>query len=211
MSIEVFGGGGGIQTFTWAGKPSSHPVGKPAYVSDAGVRGSHWHYDGALWKPVGGEALLASLDATTANVANSETIGLQYQMPTGMWQTGYILRACASFIKSGATDVGTVRCRIGTAGTTADTQIFGINALAAANRQFSAQIDIRLESATSAQLMPNTVNLGYSLNNGAVAAPVTISSAAANALFFSLNMLSGGTTDTVNIMQAQLFLVGKAN
>jgi hypothetical protein len=215
MTIEIFGGAAGgsgqLPTYTWAGKPASYATGQPVFMSDVGPKGSHWYYDGTLWKPLGGECLLASLDATSASIGNSETIVFQYQMPTGLWQNGYVLHFAMSMSKSGTTDTGALRARIGTAGTTADTQIFNVNVLAAANQQFSGVADIRLESATSVQQMPNTAGIGLGAANAAVASPVTISSAVANALYFNASLSSGGTTNTVAILHAELFLIGKAN
>jgi hypothetical protein len=215
MTIEIFGGasaGGQLPTYTWAGKPASNAAGQPVFISDVGPKGSHWYYDGTLWKPLGGECLLASLDATSASIGNSETIVFQHQMPTGLWQTGYVLHFAMSMSKSGTTDTGALRTRIGTAGTTADTQIFNVNVMSAANQQFAAVADFRLESATSVQQLPNTTaTLSFGAANGAPASPVTISSAAANALYFNAGISSGGTTNTVAMLHAELFLIGKAN
>lgn len=211
MTIELFGGGGQLPTYSWASKPASYSVGQPVFISDAGAKGSHWYYDGALWKPLGGECLLASLDATVAGIANSETIGFQYQMPAGLWQVGHQLHVIASCTKSGSTDTGTLRGRIGTAGTTADTQVFSAQVMNAAQRQFAGVADLRLESATSVLELPVTTTLGYGAVNGVIGGATTISSASANSLFVDVSMVSGGTTDTVSLLAVQLFLIGKAN
>lgn len=203
-----------ITSTTWANKPSAYITGQPVFISNAGTKGSHWFHDGTRWKPMNGSAVLASLDAASSNIGNSETIVFQYQMPAGLWQTGDRLRLYLGEIKSGTTDTATVRVRIGTAGTTADTQIVGVVTMAAGTRQIGLISDIRLESATSALQLTNSRSppgYGGTAIANAFDAAVAISSATANALWVSVGILSGGAADTVALVDAQLQLISKAN
>lgn len=201
---------------TWANIPAAGTAGQMVYVSNAGTKGSMWLDDGTRWKPLNGMCLLASLDATSAAVGNAETIVFQYQIPANLLQTGDVLRFYLTYTKSGGTDLGTLRTRIGTAGTTSDTLVQDITASAATSRQHGFAFDIRLDSATTAQLMPSQrTSVGYSGSTSTttvgITAATTISSAAANSLYVSVGILSAGTTDTVSLVGGQIWLISKAN
>lgn len=202
-----------ITSTTWANKPSAYITGQPVFISNAGTKGSHWFYDGTRWKPVGGSCVLATLDSASSAINNSITIAFQYQMPAGLLQTGDRLRVALSITKSGTTDAGGVRGYCGTAGTTGDTGLFSLTAMAAATLQQSYLLDFRLESATSLQMLASSnAPMGYGqASTVALASPVSISSASANALYFSIGLNSGGTTNTLQAVDAQLTLIAKAN
>lgn len=213
MTVLVGGSNNTILSTTWANKPASYPVGQSVFITNAGTKGSHWFFDGTRWKPVGGIASLASLETATGNIANSETNAFQYLLPAGLWQTGDRLRFTHTQTKSGTTDSAQVVVRIGTAGTTGDTAVLSRANLQGVNIQAGTVLDIRLESATSALVLSSSrAILGYSnASITAFDAAVTISSAAANALYVSVNINSNGTTDTTKLIDAQLQLVAKAN
>lgn len=206
-----------ITSTAWASVPAAGTAGRIAHASDFGTKGALLMDDGTRWKPVAGCAVLATLDTASANIANSETVVFQYQMPANILQTNDRLRLRYTMTKSGATDSGTSRVRVGTLGTTGDTLIMNNNPfLAAANRSGAMVQDFRLESATSLRLLGNNAAsgaaMGYSaVSNNAAGAAVTIASAAANALFVSLTILSSGATDTVAIVDAALDLCASAN
>jgi hypothetical protein len=196
----------------WASVPAAGTAGRMLRCSNCGTKGSIWVDDGTTWKPLNGMAQLASQDAISSNIANSETIVLQYLIPAGMWSTGSIIAITnLSFTKSGTTDSGTMKIRVGTAGTTADTQIFTNNSLSAANRSWRGDTYMRLESATS--VLPSGGNSGgfqQGTNNSALAA-IAISSAASNALYVSITIASSSTNDTVALAMGDLWLISKAN
>lgn len=198
---------------TWANLPAAGAAGRISFVSNAGTKGSHWFDDGTRWKPLNGSAVLATLDAASGNIANSESIVFQYQMPANLWQVGDRLRVFLGQAKSGTTDGLTTNLRIGTAGTTADTALFALTTIAAANRQGGLEFDIRLDSVTTARTMPSSRSPGGYASFSTVAwdAAATISSASANALWISVGILSGGATDTVQLAHAELTLISKAN
>lgn len=194
---------------TWANIPAAGTAGKMVFVSNAGTKGSMWLDDGTRWKPTNGYAVLASLDSVSSNVANSETIVFQYQIPAGLWQTGDIIRINYSQEKSGTTDTAALVIRCGTAGTTSDTQLSGSSAnIAAANRFNSGYVEYRLNSATSAQ---QTATLGGVGSASSALPAIAISSASANALYISVSIYSSGATDTVALRSAMLQIFSKAN
>lgn len=204
-------GTSGILSTTWAGKPVSYPVGQPVFITNAGTKGSHWYWDGTRWKPVGGAAMLASMDSASASIGNSGTIVFQYQMPTGLFQTSDRLRLYVGMTKSGTTDTSGMQVYVGTAGTTSDTAVLAVTSMNATTLQTASIMDFRLESATSIRMMPNTrLQAGYGASSTtAWDAAVTISSASANSLWFSFVIYSNGTTNTVRAVDAQLQLVAK--
>ncbi len=199
----------------WSAIGSAATAGMQKDVSDAGVKGSTWRADGTRWKPVNGVATLASLDTTSSNIANSETIVFQYLMPAALLQLKDRLRLTFTMTKSGATDNGTVRIRIGTAGTTSDTQINSNAAtvLGAAGRQIGVIADIRVESATTALLLGvSNGNPGYYSASTAGGADNAITIAnVSNALYVNVSVLSSSTNDTVAIRDVQLQLIAPAN
>lgn len=212
-----FGSSGGILSTTWANKPASYPVGSPVFITNAGADGSHWYYDGTRYKPLNGRALLASLDTASGNITNSgESLVFQYLIPANVVQLLDRLNLRCTMTKSGTTDTGTLRVRVGTAGTTADTLIFsGSGMLGAAQQTAAFEADFRLATATTLQALANSgstsATFGYSnqSNNAAAAAP-TISNVS-NALYFSVGILSGGATNTVALTDARLWLDVRAN
>ena len=199
---------------TWSAKPSTAANGSLAFVTDVGEGGNYYQYSTALtrWRALNGVATIKDLGAPSANVAASETIVLQALIPAGAWQTNDVLRIYVDLSKSGTTDTGALAIRIGTAGTTADTAVFNLASYMAAATQSSGNIfDLKLLSATSVrrQGYTSTSNghtyLGNSSN--ALDAAVTITSAAANALYVSVSIASSGATNTVAMTGGQIQLI----
>lgn len=212
--MMMFASPGSMLTTTWAAKPATYPVGLPVFITDAGTKGSTWFYDGSRWKPVNGVCTLASLDSASSSINNTETIVFQYRIPAGMWQVSDRVRVWLSYIKSGATDAGAIYYRIGTAGTTSDQLIIGVNTLVAVNRQIGLVVDTRLEALTSARMLPvSRVQSGYGGQGSSIAWDTAqpVSNAGSNALYFNLGIASGGATNTVQLVDAQLQLIAKAN
>jgi hypothetical protein len=215
MGVQ-FGSPGALLSTTWTNKPATYPVGLPLYISDVGVKGSHWFYDGTRWKPVNNLALLSSLDAPSATMNNSASIVHQYQMPAALLQTGDRILIRVTMSKSGTTDVGGLRVWVGTAGTTSDTLVVNLSTfLAAAQRAAGALIDLKVISATSLLPLPANaaVTPGFSYgtaSNSAFAAATTISNVS-NSLYVSLGGVLNGTTDTCTMQDVQVSYLGSAN
>lgn len=209
MPIIIGGSNNSILTTTWANKPASYPVGQSLFISNVGAKGSHWWYDGTRYKPVNGSVVLATLDATTSNINNTATVVLQTLLPAGAWQTSDVIRVQAYMEKSGATDTGIATAYVGTAGTTSDTGVLSSTWMTATIRTADSFCDFRLESATSVQQV--SLLAGYGNTTLVTNAATTITSAAANALYVSIGIRSGGTTDTVLSRHATITLISKAN
>ena len=197
----------------WASIPaaSGFPAGTLWYVTDIGAAGSYWISNGTRWTPMGGRLTLKNLGAPVTGVANSETIVLQTLIPAGMLQTNDLLRILVAASKSGTTDSMNMNVRVGTAGTTSDTAVnTGTGALAAPSRNLGLILDFSLASATTLQRNGvSTANLGSYTGTSTTATPsaVTISSAAANALYVSVSIASSSTNNTVAIQAGQIELV----
>lgn len=192
-----------VLSSTWANKPSSAAATGLYLFTDVGSSGTLMRYAGSRWRPLAGQAMLASLGATVTGITNTETIFLQTLIPAGAWQTNDLIRVIFSALKSGTTDTGVFTVRVGTNGTTADTSVFASTALSAASRTYGLTKDIKLTAATSSQDIP--VYLGAS--SSALVAAVAISSASANALYVSLSWTSGGTTDTISALTGTIQLI----
>lgn len=192
---------------TWATKPASPVTGVPYFISDVGVKGSHWYFDGTLWQPVGGAVLLASMNTAVTGLTNVEVVTFSYQMPAALLQLKNRLRTVVTLSKSGTTDTGGLRVRLGTAGTTADTAIVTTTTMAASAQHAGVIMEHRVESATSVQILARN-DLGYGgTNTGAQSAPVTVANIS-NSLFWDVGALSSSTNNTVGITDVQLWLIG---
>lgn len=193
----------GVSVLTWANKPASADASRPFLFTDVGSSGTLMRYAGSRWRPLAGQAMLASLGATVTGITNTETIFLQTLIPAGAWQTNDLIRVTVAGAKSGTTDIGVFTVRVGTAGTTADTSVFATAAMSSAGRTYGITKDLKLTAATSSQDTP--VYLGVS--SSALLAAVAISSASANALYVSLSWTSGGTTDTISALTGTIQLI----
>ena len=180
-------------------------------VSDIGPSGygSLWCCTGARWSPLNGRCNLA-MATPLSGIATSETIVLQALIPAGVLKAKDMIRLWFSLNKSGTTDSCTHRVRVGTAGTTADTQLWSGNVLGAGNQSGGWITELGLVSATSIQRNGQgglTVGSYSVASNTAAAAAVAISSADSNALYVSLSILSSGATDTVSLRAGQIELI----
>lgn len=211
LSALVLTGPLGLKSYTIATLPSAATAGAGAmvYASDYGVDGAVLRSNGTRWKPLGGLATLKSLDTPSASIGTAETIVFQYQMPANLLVVKDRLRLRFAMTKSGSTDLGTMRLRVGAAGTTADTQVLSQAPLTATILAGAIDTDWRVESATSLLKLGITANgspLGYSqTSTTAAAAAVTISNINTS-LFVSVSILSAGVSDTVILQDAQLQL-----
>lgn len=195
----------------WSGMPTAASSGgQMARVTDIGSAGfgSLWVSNGTRWLPMNGTAVLASMGAPVAGIDTTETILFQALIPAGAWQTNDTIRVFFQGEKSGGTDAGQMRLRVGTAGTTADTQVAQINHMGTTSVTHGGIYDVKLLSATSAQRIGAGTTTGYAGGTtGAATGAATITSAAANALYFTVSIFSGGATNTVSASAGQIVLV----
>ena len=171
--------------------------------------GSLWCCTGARWSPLNGRCNLA-MATPQSGIGTSETLVLQALIPAGVLKANDLLRLFYSVTKSGTTDTCTHRVRVGTAGTTADTQIWTGTILTAAQQSGAFISEIAVVSATSLQRTgQGALTVGsYSIANAtATPAAVAISSADSNPLYVSLFLLSSGATNTVGLNAGQIELI----
>ena len=163
-----------------------------------------------LYFPFANRRLLASLNAVSSNINNTETVVLQALVPAGSWLVGTMIELPnLGATKSGTTDTCAIKIRVGTAGTSADTQILTNSPLGAANRAWNGQAVMRLDSATT--VLPvggNSAGFQQGTANSALSA-VTISSAASNALYVSVTLASSSTNDTVALAMGSIWMVDR--
>lgn len=186
-------------------------AGKILRVTDVGPSGagSFWVSNGSRWLPMNGQVNLAKA-TPAAGIGTGETLAMQALMPAGLLKVADILRLSFALTKSGTTDQCTHRLRVGTAGTTADTQIWTGNILAAANQSGAFFSELSLISTTSIQRMgQGALTTGsYSIaSNTAAPAAVAISNSDSNPLYVSLFLLSSGATNTVGIQSGVIQLI----
>jgi hypothetical protein len=194
---------------TFATLPASYPVGQPVFVSNIGVGGSAWYSNGTLWKPVGGQVLLSSLDAAITGLTNSEVISHQYLIPAALLQVGDRIEVKTGLSKSGTTDTGALRIRVGTAGTTADAAIVNATVMSAAQQHAGLAHEFRVQSATAVRLITRS-DLGWGGSTTAsVPADITIANIS-NALYVDVSAISGSTNNTVGLVDVQIRLIPKA-
>lgn len=203
----------GIISTTWANRPSSAGNGQMYLFTDLGASGTIMRYSGSRWRPLAGQAQLASLGAAVTGITNSETIVLQTLIPAAAWQTNDTIRVWLHGSKSGTTDTYSIWVRVGTAGTTADTAITGLSGyqfMPAAGVTGGGIYDVKLASATSAQKIGGSLTavMSYYTNQlGALSAATVISDASTNPVYVSLSVASSGATNTVAVQSAQIQLI----
>lgn len=202
----------GATTYTQATLPSASVAGAQslAWVTDLGENGSLMQSTGTRWRALNGAAALKTLGAAVTGIANTETIVLQALLPAGSWQVNDTIRVWVAINKSGTTDTLIGVCRIGTAGTTADTAVLGgITLLSAANQSGGFIFDFKLASATSAQVVGSTgaIPAYFGGVNAASSAAVVISDTSVNPVYVSASIRSSSTTNTVGIQSGQIQLV----
>lgn len=206
-----------ISTYTWATLPSAATAGARtlAWASDLGESGTLLVSNGTRWRSANGSVSLKGLGGASASIGSAETIVMQTQLPIGAWQTNDVLRLWTTTTKSGATDIGRLIVRVGTAGTTADTAITGLTSafsyMTAAAISGGGIFDIKLFSATSAMRIGDNASAQHSYQSTAAttagAAATTITDASANALWVSVSLQSAGATDTLVMQDSRLQLI----
>jgi hypothetical protein len=203
---------GGVIETTWANRPSSANASQLYLFTDVGESCSLWRYAGGRWRALAGQAMLRRA-VPVSGIATAETIVMQSLLPAGSWQIGDEIRLRIAGAKSGATDVGSVTVRVGTAGTTADTAVTGLSAfqlMAGTQRGYGVEFGVCLVSATSAQKVGVNANGNGSYSTStatAVAAATAITDASSNALWISLGLLSAGATDTLSLQSGSIQLI----
>jgi hypothetical protein len=201
---------------TWAQIAAINPgtTGVMAFVSDLGATGTWVRWTGSRWKTFALGNLLKDMGATVSGITNTEQIVCQTLIPAGAWQNTDHIRIESTGGKSaGVADTGRITVRIGTAGTTADTALTGLTTgqvMTATQISFGNMVDIRLQSATSAQKLGSAANGQPGWGNGSggtISAATTITDASANPLYISVGFSSSGATETLTITSCKIILM----
>lgn len=210
------GGGGIIASYTFATLPATYAVGQPVWVTDIGratigaspvaATGSLWVFNGTVWAPVGGRLLLAKLDVPVTGLTNVEAVSGQILLPAAFLKVSDRIRYRLGMTKSGTTDSGVSRLKVGTAGTTSDTTVIGPTSMSATQLQAGFEYDIKILSATAWRVTSrNDLGVGGA---STAAAPVDITIAnISNALYLNVGATSSSTNNTVSIIDAQIELI----
>lgn len=156
---------------------------------------------GSVLVPAGYAKGIYNVNARVNVTASSaETIVAQYQLPAGYLRQYDRLRLWSTFSKSGSTDTGTVNFKVGTAGTTADTTIYGGTAFNAASRTLATINDFKISDATHIQHCGNNANTpligSYIGVNSSAAYPSSVAiSNISNSLYLTVTVTPGTTDD----------------
>jgi hypothetical protein len=200
-------------SFTYATLPAAAGVsGYQAFATDLGANGTLLISNGTRWRPINGQTVLKDKGAAQSGITNAaEVIVIQTLLPVGSWQTSDTIRIVLALTKSGTTNSAICAVRCGTPGLITDTAILPAGGvIGAAGRSIGLIFDFHLESATSVQKVGSQIDNGsaYGVQSTTAAqSPVTITSAAANALYISVGLSSNGAADTVAIQSGQIILV----
>lgn len=98
---------------------------------------TRWVHDGAVWRLDGPQDLLVDTTPTVpGGGGTAEQVLRSIALPAGLLASLRYMRVAMVMAKSGSTETGAVRLRLGSAGTTADVSVGQAN-YAATNRQLS--------------------------------------------------------------------------
>jgi hypothetical protein len=180
-------------------------------ITDVGpTGGTQFRWDGTIWRLTAPMDIVWDITVSVSGTTGvSEQILKQATIPSGLLQAGRTLEIYSLFIKSGTTDSSTTRVRLGTAGTTADAQIFSNQSFPNTGRSITAASTYVLPSTTQIRVA-SAQNAGaaapWANASTATASPVntTIPDISSNALIVSCTQTMSGSTDTPQV--AELFV-----
>jgi len=206
--------GNNVPSFSFAGLPVSYPVGALVWVNNIGdavmganpvaATGSLWYFNGAIWKPASGRVTLAKLNTAITGLTNSEAVSAQLLLSAGFLRGGDRLEMMISGTKSGTSDTGGVRIRMGTAGTTSDTALVSSTMMVAGNLSARGKFEFRLTAATT--VAPLSLATGVDGGSANAFSDVTITNIS-NALYINFGMVSSSTNDTTGLRDIVLTLI----
>jgi hypothetical protein len=145
--------------------------------------------------------LIADFVQATGALSATEQIIKSYLLPAGTLTDPSYFKLMVNWLKGGTTDSWTVRTRLGTTGTVADTQVAS-TAFALGNRQVATAMVLTAASATQLKVLtPNTIQGFEALptSTGAFPTTVTVPDMSALPLFLTLTIQPSGATDAPGI------------
>lgn len=195
--------------FTFAALPAASGVaaGTHAWVTNLGPYGTLMVSNGTRWRPLDNRAVLHNLTAAVSGIAATETIVQQVQLPAGLLQTNDLVQLLFTLNKSGLAGAANVKVRVGTNGTTADTQVSSHNLMDINSQTGACLALLKVASATSMQVCgPSAAGNLLWMTGGTSPAPVAISNVS-NALWVSLTLARQTNPDTIGIMTGSIELI----
>ena len=151
--------------------------------------------------------LLAKLDVPITGRNNVEApTTFQFVIPAAFLQVKDRLELRVSPNKSGTTDSCILRWRLGSAGTTGDAGLVSATIMTATGRHAGIIYEARIEDATHAQLLARA-DLGYGGSNTSARAGQITHGNISGVLYSSVDVLSSNTNDTMDLVDAELWLV----
>ena len=148
-----------------------------------------------------GVDFIADFSLSAGVASATEQIIKQYTLPPGLLGLAAWFKLNVLWAKTGTTDTSTVRMRLGTTGTVADTSVWTAS-LAAANRTGPTSSAFFASSSTQLRLLTAAFATGFEA--GAFSANpypnnITVSDMLSNSLIMSLTQTPSGATDTPQI------------
>jgi hypothetical protein len=173
-------------------------------VTNYGRGGSLWRYSASLtdWFPVAPTKVYENTGLITGVAQLADQLLVAMPMEAGLL-ANKVFRVTAALGKTGTTDAyGTLSLRMGTAGTTADTQVVSLNgAPPAASRSMGVEFWGRMASATSVNKLGGTNFAAWNAtgSSSVLNAATTIANVTTQATYIDLTTTMGGTTDSPQV------------
>ena len=191
-----------LGSFAWASRPSATAhAGATIYVTNIGCGGggSYWYSDGVRWRAKGGRVTLLSRTTNTATAAAAEEIMEQCSaLPLAAWQTGDVLRLRSACQKSSNAATTTVRVRVGSLGTTGDTEAFSLAAPSTTNTNAPNLIELVRVNATTVRRCGQIAVSPYQQLTGTYPADITVTDLDTIAAYISLTYSNTGSETTTS-------------
>lgn len=174
-----------------------------------GSAGSYWVSNGTRWMPLNGQTMVYLLPARATMSGVTEIVLGSALLPLGLMQNTDRVDLRVTVSKSATSETATLKLRIGTAGTIADTLITSSGTLAGATISLGVVLSYRRESATSLQKLGN----GNSFTNGwsgsastAYPGPNTISSMDSSPIYLSITSQMSSTVEVAALEDFEVTL-----
>jgi len=201
----------GSSTYTWATLPAAASApGLMALVTDING-GTFFRSNGVRWKPYNNMAALSVLGSRVTMSGTSEVILAQVAIPAGLVKDYDNLWVRQSLSKTGTTEIATLRLRLGTAGTTADTTIWTNASMAGTSVSIGYDLMFKRNSATTITKTGSgsTMTPLAGASTAAYASAVTVPNMDSSDVVLSLTCTSSNTAETFALEDFVLELVSK--
>ncbi len=204
LQYSVSGDGGSAVGIAWGGHATAVTAGAGALQwFTIGAATFQMRSDGAFWRMLAPtDFFMDTVSAPGATGTSEQTLKASIAIPAGFLQGLRYLSIKALFSKSGVTDSGTTRFRIGTTGTASDTSVYSGVGLSTSSRSVAIETLLLVASSTQLRLLAgqsaSNAWSGAGLANG-YPSNITIPDASANGLIVSASVTMSGSTDTPNV------------